>query len=248
MSERSSLAKASLRSMLSQNARRFGFTATAIDALVEQSQITYWRAGQHIFASEDVQDLSNFLVAGAVKVVCHGQNGKPVVVQLVRPGRFFGLTCGVGGSRRREFGAVAHADSVVALMSQDVVTAVIERLPPERAIQFMAHTWRILSRLLHEKCLLLTMPLENRLLQQITVLARDFGKPHPRGVRIDLDLTHRDLAELIVATRANVTRAMAELRRGGFVDVDGGELVLVVRQQGLAGIVHARVSQDIAQA
>ena len=244
MSERSSLAKASLRSMLSQNARQFGFTATAIDALVEQSQITYWRAGQHIFASEDVQDLSNFLVAGAVKVVCHGQNGKPVVAQLVRPGRFFGLTWGVGGSRRREFGAVAHADSVVALMSQDVVTAVIERLPPQRAIQFMAHTWRILSRLLYEKCLLLTMPLEHRLLQQIAVLARDFGTSHPRGVRIDLDVTHADLAELIVATRANVTRAMAELRRAGFVDVDAGALVLVVRQQGLADIVHARVSQD----
>jgi CRP/FNR family transcriptional regulator len=232
MSERSSLAKASLRAMLSQNARRFGFTATAVDTLVEQSQITYWRAGQHVFAPDDVQDLSNFLVAGAVKVVCHGQNGKPIVAQLVRPGRFFGAAWFFDGPRRREFGAVAHADSVVALMSQDVVTAVLARLPPDRALHFMAHTWRILSRLLYEKCLLLTMPLESRLLQQIAVLARDFGRPHPCGVRVDLDVTHADLAELIAATRANVSRAMAELRRAGFVDVDGGQLLLVVRQVG----------------
>ena len=232
MSERNPLVKASLRAMLSQNARRFGFTASAIDTLVEQSQITYWRAGQHIFAPDDVQDLSNFLVAGAVKVVCQGQNGKPVVAQLVRPGRFFGAAWFFDRPRRREFGAVAHVDSVVALMSQDVVTAVLGRLTPERALQFMAHTWHILSRLLYEKCLLLTMPLDRRLLQQIAVLARDFGAPHPRGVRIDLDVTHTDLAELIAATRANVSRAMGNLRRAGFVAVDEGRLVLVVAPTG----------------
>jgi len=236
MSERGSLAKASLRVMLSQNARRFGFTAAAVDTLVEQSQITYWRAGQSIFAPDDVQDLSNFLVAGAVKVVCHGQKGKPVVAQLVRPGRFFGAAWFYDRPRRREFGAVAHDDSMVAMMSQDVVTAVVARLPPERALQFMAHTWRILSRLLYEKCLLLAMPLERRLLHQIAVLARDFGKPDPHGVRIDLDVTHADLAELVAATRANVSRAMADLRRAGFVDVAGGRLILVVQQPGYAHV------------
>src|SRR5437773_12282373 len=84
-------AKSTLRALLSQNATRLGLTVSAIDAIVARSQITHWRAGQQIFAADDAHDLVNFLVSGAVKVLCQGRRGVPVLVQIVRPGQFFGL-------------------------------------------------------------------------------------------------------------------------------------------------------------
>src|SRR5438552_18590081 len=84
-------AKSTLRALLSQNATRLGLTASAIDTIVARSQITHWRAGQQIFAADDADDLVNFLVSGAVKVLCQGRRGVPVLVQIARPGPFFGL-------------------------------------------------------------------------------------------------------------------------------------------------------------
>jgi CRP/FNR family transcriptional regulator len=225
-------AKATLRALLSHNAARLGLTAAAIEAIVGQSQITHWRAGQRIFDAEDSQDLVNFLVAGAVKVVCHGRGRIPVLVQLVRPGQFFGLASLFDRPRPRQFSAVAHAPAVVAMMSQEVMTNVVADLPPGRALQLMAYSWRALSRLLYEKCVLLTMPLPDRLRYELAVLAHDFGQRHPAGVLIDLPLTQADLAELVVGSRSNVSRCVAELRRTGQLEVVGRRLVLTRRFPG----------------
>lgn len=222
-------AKASLRALLTENAGRFGLTASAVEAIVRQSQITHWRAGQHIFAPEDSHDLVDFLVAGAVKVTCQGRRGAPVTVQIVRPGQFFGLASLFERPRPRQFGAVAHVPAVVAVMSQAVLNTVVADLPPRRALQLMAYSWRALSRLLYEKCVLLTMPLADRVLHELRVLAHDFGRPHPDGVLIDLPLTHADLADLVVGSRANVSRCLVRLRRTRQLDLIGRRLVLTRR-------------------
>src|SRR5207244_11607139 len=133
-----------------------------------------------------------------VKVRGQGRRGVPVLVQIVRPGQFFGLASLFDHPGRRQFSAVAHAPAVVAMMSQEVMNGVVAGLPAGRALQLMAYSWRALSWLLYEKCLLLTMPLRDRLVHELEVLAHDFGRPDPAGlgVLIDLPLTQAALAEL----------------------------------------------------
>src|SRR2546422_6549365 len=67
------------------------------------------------------------------------------------------------------------------MMSQEVMNGVVAGLPAGRALQLMAYSWRALSWLLYEKCLLLTMPLRDRLVHELEVLAHDFGQPDPAG-------------------------------------------------------------------
>src|SRR5207244_12551015 len=142
-----------------QHATRLGLTASAIDTIVARSQITHWRADQQIFAADDAHDLVNFLVSGAVKVLCQGRRGVPVLVQIVRPGQFFGLASLFDRPGRRQFSAVAHVPAVVAMMSQEVMNGVVAGLPAGRALQLMAYSWRALSPLAHQEYLLLTIPL-----------------------------------------------------------------------------------------
>ncbi len=222
-------AKATLRALLSQHATRLGLTASAIDTIVARSQITHWRPGQQIFAADDAHDLVNFLVGGAVKVLCQGRRGVPVLVQIARPGQFFGLASLFDRPGPRQFSAVAHVPAVVAMMSQEVMNGVVAGLPAGRALQLMAYSWRALSRLLYEKCLLLTMPLRDRLVHELEILAHDFGQPHPAGVLIDLPLTQADLAELVVGSRAKVSRCVADIRRAGKLEMTGRRLVLTRR-------------------
>jgi CRP-like cAMP-binding protein len=90
----------------------------------------------------------------------------------------------------------------------------------------MAYTWRVLSRLLYEKCLQLTMPLRDRVVHELAVLAHDFGEPHDDGVLINLPLTQADLAQLVVASRANVSRCLAALRRARLLEFVGRRILL----------------------
>src|SRR5207247_4409876 len=93
-------------------------------------------------------------------------------------------------------------------------------------------------------CLLLTMPLRERVLLELVELARLFGRPHEAGTLIDLALRHADLADLVGGARANVSRAVAQLRHAGRIDVVGGRFVLPA---GGAGEPHSRCrpSRDI---
>jgi CRP-like cAMP-binding protein len=225
--------KVTLRALLTREAPRLGLTAAAIDQIVRQSQITYWRAGQEIFSQGESHDLVNFLVAGAVRVVCQGFHHVPVVVQIVRPAHFFGLGSLFDSPGPRLFGAVAHVDSVVAVMSQDALNGVMAALPPGCALQVMAYSWRVLSRLLYEKCLQLTMPLRDRLVHELGILAHDFGERRDDGILIDLALTQADLAALVVASRANVSRCVVALRRAGLLEFVGRRILLTSRFRSL---------------
>ena len=73
------------------------------------------------------------------------------------------------------------------------------------------------------------MPLRDRVVHELEILAHDFGQPDPRGVLIDLPLTQADLAELVVGSRAKVSRCVADLRRAGKLEVSGRRLILTRR-------------------
>jgi CRP-like cAMP-binding protein len=64
--------------------------------------------------------------------------------------------------------------------------------------------------------------LEQRVLGILGLLAESFGRPHPRGLLIDLRLTHSQLASAVGGTRATITRLISQLRRRGVLTVVRG--------------------------
>ena len=63
-------------------------------------------------------------------------------------------------------------------------------------------------------------------MSELDQLACDFGRPVSDGTLIDLPLIHRDLAKLVVASRANVTRRLCALRHSRTIDVVSRRIVL----------------------
>jgi len=221
-----SLSKEQLRTLLSETGPRMGLGPVGIDEIVRQAQLGQWRKNQRIFRSEDTSDLVNFLVAGAVKVTCPTGEGT-VCVQIVRPGQFFGLNWYGDRSQPRQFTAIAFTDSTVAMVTSDTMARVIATAPPRAVLLLLAYSWRALSGLLYEKCCLLGLRLEDRLLHELGVVAGDFGRRlDDGGVIIDLPLTHADLGELALGSRANVARVMKRLEREGMVVKQGRRIVL----------------------
>jgi len=212
--------------MLAETGARMGLGSAAVEEIVRQSQLGQWRRHQPIFRSEDTSDLINFLVSGAVKVTCPTGEGT-VCVQIVRPGQFFGLNWYAERSQPRQFTAVAFTDCTVGMVTSETMARVIATAPPRAVLQIFTYSWRALSGLLYEKCCLLGLRLEDRLLHELGVVARDFGRARSGGaVAIELPLTHADLGELALGSRANVARTMKKLERQGLVAKEGRRIIL----------------------
>lgn len=50
-------------------------------------------------------------------------------------------------------------------------------------------------------------------------MSNTYGKPHPKGILIDLSLTNRDLAQFIGLTRESVNRMLSDLKKQDTIDL-----------------------------
>jgi CRP-like cAMP-binding protein len=78
-----------------------------------------------------------------------------------------------------------------------------------------------LTRRLQQTEILLTLrnknKLDDRLLRLLTFLAREFGKETPEGIRIDIRLTHQQIANIVGTTRVTVTRLLGGFRKASLL-------------------------------
>lgn len=68
---------------------------------------------------------------------------------------------------------------------------------------------------------------EARLLRLFGWLAKRFGQQVEQGQRIDLQLTHQDIADLIGLTRVTVTRLLNEFKRQGVIQRQERQFVVM---------------------
>lgn len=73
-------------------------------------------------------------------------------------------------------------------------------------------------------------PAESRLFQLLLWLGERFGRVSSRGVSLSLDdmnLTHRNLAEISGLTRVTVTKAISHFRQAGYLIEEGSDALLI---------------------
>ncbi|MBV8354434.1 MAG: Crp/Fnr family transcriptional regulator, partial [Candidatus Eremiobacteraeota bacterium] len=71
----------------------------------------------------------------------------------------------------------------------------------------------------------------DRLIHLFERLAGEHGVPTAEGTRIDVRLTHADIASLVGSTRETVTAELAQLARDGKIKTEGGSLVLLRKEE-----------------
>ncbi|MGL5062237.1 MAG: Crp/Fnr family transcriptional regulator [Microcoleus sp.] len=62
---------------------------------------------------------------------------------------------------------------------------------------------------------------EDRLYHLLLLLKQEFGQPVVGGTRLNVRLTHQDIANAICTTRVTVTRMLGKLQRQGLIGRDG---------------------------
>jgi CRP-like cAMP-binding protein len=193
-----------------------GLDRETVDALLAAATIRRFARGASVYPQGTQRSTVFIVLAGAVSVSVGLASGQRILCAFHRPGAIFGFPI-VEVERPRLSAADAFTDVVVAAIPRREFERVLAGLPVSVAIRFfnrlLERQARFAMRLVHCAAL----PLRARLALTIADLAATLGVQEADGVRVDLPITHENLAEMVGAARERVTKTLAALLRQGLI-------------------------------
>lgn len=188
-------------------------------------QRRYFEPGKMITVPGRPDPCVYFLKQGRVRLVQLGPDGQELTLDYLDPGEIFGAL-GVAGSEPCRTYAVAMSNAAVCEIPREhFETYMTQR--PEVAFEITKMLGTRLLNLqmrLHD---LLFLDVRGRILQTLRYLARRYGEQVHGGVRLNLQLTHLDLARLVGASRESVSAALVQMRYDGILEFEDKHPVLM---------------------
>jgi CRP-like cAMP-binding protein len=169
---------------------------------------TLWRQGEE-------PDALAVVVNGSLHVTRTSERGDILLLRILRPFDVVGLSTVAGAAHSADLVA-GEPSAVLTLPGRVLRELFAER--PALALAAMARLGELLAALTTEVEELRSCELDQRLLACL--------RRHGR-TRREVILTHAELAAQVGASRANVSRALARLRRRGAVQCGRRRIVLI---------------------
>jgi CRP-like cAMP-binding protein len=166
------------------------------------------------------------LVSQGIWQVCQGlvqlstlcQNGEEVWLGWAEPSTFFGQWF----SLLKTYQATALSDVHLMWFSQAEINA-SPRLT-QTVLQQMVRRMRQIEALV---AISGQRRVEDRLQHLLLLMKREIGQPVAEGTRLDLRLTHQNLANAIGTTRVTVTRLLSKLKSEGAIILDRDRHIII---------------------
>ncbi len=178
----------------------------------------------HIVTQDEPGDAMFIIAKGRVKVVLYGDNGREVILTLLKSGEFFGEMA-LLDDLPRSANVIAHEDSQVLVLKRDQFADHIKN-SPTTALNVMAELSRRLRRADEIIGNLATLDVYGRVAHIMIDLAKKDGEEVEEGILIRERPTQQDIASMIGTSRETVSRVLSEFQKRGFVEMRGREILL----------------------
>jgi CRP-like cAMP-binding protein len=194
-----------------------------------------------IFDEKHSPESAYVLLSGVARITCRNRKGDRTLMMMVAPGMMPGLP-EVIARIRYDFRCEAVTDCQVGNVT---LATFIEIALGITSADFkrMAASYSGPWDLLQLRCA--NFPgctLEERLALTLLELSENFGMRDRRGVRLKLPATHKDLGELVGASRPRVTEHLISFERKHLIARDGRQLI--VRRDRLESFLKERASSS----
>ena len=178
----------------------------------------------HVVTQDEPGDALYIIAKGRMKVVLYGDNGREVILTLLKAGDFFG-EMSLLDDLPRSANVIALADSRVLVLKRDAFVDHIKN-SPTTALNVMAEISRRLRRADEIIGNLATLDVYGRVAHIMIDLAKKDGEEVEGGILIRERPTQQDIASMIGTSRETVSRVLSEFQRRGFVEMRGREILL----------------------
>lgn len=178
-----------------------------LEELYQERTLVPYKAGEVIVLRH--RELA-VVYRGVIQLLTLHPSGDEVLLGLLGPMMPLGMPLSI----LETYQAVALTDGNMLRVSWDEIQQ-SPRLAQEMNLQ--------LARRLHQTEALLGLAGKRRVLDRIQgfllLLGYEFGQSTPSGLRLEVRLTHQQIANAMGTTRVTVTRLIGELREEGFLTI-----------------------------
>jgi CRP-like cAMP-binding protein len=169
---------------------------------------------------------AHILLAGIARITCLNARSERVTVAMLAPGpipEFPALPLSQSG-----FQCEAYNDCRVGTVSWDDFDGITTNARQSAFKQFHQNDLKQWYRLLLRSSSFLNLGLHERIAVALLELCSDFGIEESRGTLLRVSFSHKDIANLVGASRPRVTEHLARLEREKFVIRQGRQMVVQV--------------------
>jgi CRP-like cAMP-binding protein len=185
-----------------------------------------------VLFADDPGDTLFIVVSGQVKVVLVGEDGREVILSILKDGDFFGEMSLIDDRPRSANVIATTACDMLVLLRTDFQQCL--EASPRIALGLLQELSRRLRFADDKIGGLVLLDVNGRVARLLLQLAEDHG-----GGEVPRTATHHTLAQMIGSSRETVSRTLRELQDQNLIEISRDRIVLVNRQglEHLAGIV-----------
>ena len=158
------------------------------------------------------------VVRGIVKLSCLNEQGDDVLLAIAGPNEPFGEP--LTHLDLFEATTLDHCD-LLGLSIQDVNT---KPHLSNNLMKAMMHRTRQSEALI---ALLGLRGVENRVKSFLELMAEDYGQPCDQGLKLNLRLTHQEIASAVSTTRVTITKVLGQLKESGWLQYDSQQKMII---------------------
>jgi CRP/FNR family cyclic AMP-dependent transcriptional regulator len=177
-----------------------------------------------IVQEADEGDSLMVILSGRVKVVLHSEEGKEIILSILKDGDFFGEMSLLDGEPRSAT-VIAMEDSTLLIIQRNDFLYQIERNPSITKAIF-AEMSRRMRRADERIGNLILLDVYGRIARFLLDLARAEGKKVEGGIMIEKRPTQQDIASMVGTSRETVSRVLGELNRRKLIAISGKSITI----------------------
>ncbi len=209
------------------NARIFGSLAGKdIKTLAKMGEKRQWLKGSQIISEGEEGDALYLILSGKVKVVLYGEEGKEIILSIMKEGDVFGEMALFDGEPRSANVEVVE-DAECFIIHGDALLNYI-KTHPAVALNFLAHLSRRLREADRKIGGLALLDVCGRIAHTLLSIANAESNMQETGVVSIERLTHENIAAMIGSSREVVSRALKKMNQEGYIKIEKKRFVLHV--------------------
>lgn len=196
-------------------------------ALIRQAGSTvHYPKGHVIFAAGDIPDRVMLIESGWVKIYRLSSDGRRVTVGSIRsPGELMGLAETLWGNERTCFaGSISNVSMVVLRKNKFEELLAQHPFLALKVAKLLGARMREAEAIIHE---MVCWQAPGRLALMLLKMGDQCGIETQKGIKLNLQLTHEELANMVGTSRQTVTSLLNTFKQEKSIVYEGREMCIV---------------------
>ena len=196
-----------------------------LENLSESVRLQSLKKGQTLFRKGDEGSSLYIIKQGTIKIVLPSRLGDEVIVTMFSEGNFFGEMTLFDGKPRSADALAMEPSKIYVLSRNDFLLFLQSNINAMKSIlSQLTNRLRNTDDFLESTCFL---SVSARLAKKLLDLAESYGQNDGDGVYIDLNLTQKEIGDMIGSTRESINKELKILRDKGLITMQENKIQIV---------------------